>query len=273
MPEGFAPPCPRPAARLNQGRMPSSQKQQRAPRRHDSAFAFIGRRGRGRRAARPLSRPRRRARGLALSRTRLKALIEAGMSTIDGVVVRDPAARVAEGAADRGSSRRRPSKRPRSLAEDIAARHRLRGRASAGRSTSRPASSSTRPPGTPRHAGQRADRPLRRQPVGHRRGQAAGHRPSARQGHLRPAGRRQDRRRPSGPRRRCSPTTAAQARWCANICALVWGALGRAVGRRSTRRSAATPAIARRWRCVAGERGRAGGHPLAGGGDARGRPA
>ena len=39
------------------------------------------------------------ARGLALSRTRLKALIEAGRATIDGVEERDPAARVAEGAA------------------------------------------------------------------------------------------------------------------------------------------------------------------------------
>ena len=34
-----------------------------------------------------------------------------------------------------------------------------------------------------RHAGQRADRPLRRQPVGHRRREAAGHRAPARQGH------------------------------------------------------------------------------------------
>src|SRR5208283_1575688 len=39
------------------------------------------------------------ARGLALSRTRLKALIEAGQVTIDGAEARDPAARVAEGAA------------------------------------------------------------------------------------------------------------------------------------------------------------------------------
>ena len=39
------------------------------------------------------------ARGLALSRTRLKALIEAGQATIDGAEARDPAARVAEGAA------------------------------------------------------------------------------------------------------------------------------------------------------------------------------
>jgi len=37
------------------------------------------------------------ARGLALSRTRLKALIEAGQVTIDGAEARDPAARIAEG--------------------------------------------------------------------------------------------------------------------------------------------------------------------------------
>jgi len=39
------------------------------------------------------------ARGLALSRTRLKSLIEAGQVTIDGAEARDPAARVVEGAA------------------------------------------------------------------------------------------------------------------------------------------------------------------------------
>jgi len=38
------------------------------------------------------------ARGLALSRTRLKALIEAGQVTVDGAEARDPAARVAQGA-------------------------------------------------------------------------------------------------------------------------------------------------------------------------------
>jgi 23S rRNA pseudouridine1911/1915/1917 synthase len=37
------------------------------------------------------------ARGLALSRTRLKALVEAGQVTIDGAEARDPAARVVEG--------------------------------------------------------------------------------------------------------------------------------------------------------------------------------
>ena len=37
------------------------------------------------------------ARGLALSRTRLKALIEAGRVTVDGAETRDPAARLAEG--------------------------------------------------------------------------------------------------------------------------------------------------------------------------------
>ena len=38
------------------------------------------------------------ARSLALSRTRLKALIEAGEVTVDGSVARDPAMRLAEGA-------------------------------------------------------------------------------------------------------------------------------------------------------------------------------
>ena len=49
-----------------------------------------------------------------------------------------------------------------------------------------------------RHAGQCADPSLRRQPVGHRRRQAAGHRPPPRQGNQRRHGRRQDR--PRAPR-------------------------------------------------------------------------
>ena len=38
-------------------------------------------------------------RGLVLSRTRFKALIEAGQATVDGAAAREPAARVADGAA------------------------------------------------------------------------------------------------------------------------------------------------------------------------------
>ena len=91
-----------------------------------------------------------------------------------------------------------------------------------------------------RHAGQRADRPLRRQPLRHRRRQAAGHRAPARQGHQRAHGRRQDRPRPSRPRgavRRPWPHRRARAR-------LSRAGLGRARPDRaapSTARSAAAP--------------------------------
>ena len=54
-------------------------------------------------------------------------------------------------------------------------------------STSRRGWSCTRPPDMPGHARQRADRPLRRQPVRDRRGEAARHRPPARQGYERAA--------------------------------------------------------------------------------------
>jgi 23S rRNA pseudouridine1911/1915/1917 synthase len=64
----------------------------------EGVFAFVvGEGDGGERLDRFLSRAAE-ARGLALSRTRLKSLIEAGNATIDGVAISDPAARVAEGA-------------------------------------------------------------------------------------------------------------------------------------------------------------------------------
>ena len=102
----------------------------------------------------------------------------------------------------------------------------------------------------PRHrdAGQCADRPLRRQPFGHRRGQAARHRAPARQGHHRPDGGGQDRPRPSRARRavrRPRPHRAAGAR-------LSRDRLGRPPRRPrapSTSRSTGIPRAATRWRC------------------------
>ena len=88
---------------------------------------------------------------------------------------------------------------------------------------------------------------MRREPVGDRRGQAPGHRPSARQGHLGPSGRRQDRRRPSGPRRtlrRPRPHRLAGAR----ISRRSSGAASTSRPARSTPRSAAIRATARKWR-------------------------
>ena len=75
-----------------------------------------------------------------------------------------------------------------------------------------------------RHAGQRADRALRRQPLRHRRRQAAGHRAPARQGYVGAAGRRQERRgasrafrairRPRPRRARCAANTTPLSGAC-----------------------------------------------------------
>ena len=74
------------------------------------------------------------------------------------------------------------------------AQHRVRGRRDhRHRQAGRPGGASGGGP-RHRHAGQRADRALRRQPVRHRRGEAAGHRAPARQGHHRADGGGQDRR-------------------------------------------------------------------------------
>ena len=104
-----------------------------------------------------------------------------------------------------------------------------------------------------RHAGQRADRPLRRQPVRHRRGAAARHRAPARQGHDRPDGGGQDRPRPPARSPRSSPTTAAPAR----CSAAIWpssGARRTAPRAPSTSRSTATRRPATKWRCAQGGR-------------------
>ncbi len=91
-----------------------------------------------------------------------------------------------------------------------------------------------------RHAGQRADRPLRRKPFGDRRRQAPRHRAPARQGHDRRDGGGEDR--PGAPRavaaiRRPRPHRPAGAR----LSRLRLGRAGPAAGARSTRRSTATP--------------------------------
>ena len=174
------------------------------------------RRRRRRRAARPLPQPGRR-------RARARPFAHAAEGADRGRQVDD---RRRRGARSGGAGRRGRGDRARRAAGRRRG-DRRRGPAARGSSsrtsicsssTSRPGSSSIPAPGhAAGHAGQRADPPLRRQPVGHRRGQAAGHRPSPRQGHLRPAGRRQERRRPPGPRgavRRPRPQRIAR---CANI--------------------------------------------------------
>ena len=205
------------------------------------------------------------ARGLALSRTRLKALIEAGQATIDGAEARDPAARVAEG--ERIALAVPPAEDAAIAGEDLPLTivfedEHLLDRRQAGRAR-RP--SRARP--CRRDAGQRADPPLRRQPVGRRRGQAPGDRPSSRQGHLRPAGRRQERRRPPGPRgavRRPRPQRIAQAR-------ISRARLGRARARGGNRRGGDRPPPVQPREDGGGRRQArpGGGHPLARRGTAR----
>ena len=132
----------------------------------------------------------------ALSRSRLKALILGGEVTIDGRTIRDPSERVKSGAKDRrdaaGAGARQAGGR------EHPAQHRLRGRRPhRHRQAGRSRRASCRGPCV-RNTGQCADRALRRQPLGHRRRQAARHRAPARQGHDRPDGRRQERPRPQG---------------------------------------------------------------------------
>ncbi len=125
--------------------------------------------------------------------------------------------------------------------------HRVRGRPSAGdRQAGRPRrASGLRQPH--RHPRQRLDRPLRRQPVRHRRRQAAGHRASPGQGYFGAAGGRQDRRARMRVCHSNSPPTASMAACNASISR--WSG-ARSTSRRaaSTRRSAAVPRIARGWR-------------------------
>ena len=139
------------------------------------------------------------ARRIALSRTRLKALIEAGDVSVDG----QRCARSFDTARRGGAHRLRGA-----VAGGLDPRGRghspcrgLRGRPS---DRDRQAGRARRPSGAGpcgRHAGQRADPALRGKPVGRRRGQAARNRAPARQGHVRASGRRQDRRCALGPGR------------------------------------------------------------------------
>ena len=174
----------------------------------------------GGRAARRLPRaPRRRG----FSRSRLKALIKDGQVTLGrrrAATIRTPASRPAQTIdARRPARRRRRSPQAETIPLDILFedcrphRHRQAGRA--GRASGRRQ--------LDRHAGQRADRPLRRQPVRHRRRQAAGHRAPARQGHVRASwsSPRTTRRIARFPRN--SPTTAATALLEREYDALVWG--------------------------------------------------
>ena len=206
---------------------------------------FPGRHGGGRRAARPVPQP---VRGRAPHRTVAHAAQGADRGR------RGPSRRRG-GARSGAPPRRGRADRFRGAAASrfgrgrggSAARRRLRGRASHRRRQAGRARRPSRARPCRRHPRQRVDRALRRQPLGDRRGQARRDCPSARQGHLRPHGRRQDRRRPSRPRRNSSPITAAAARSSANI----WRSSGVLSAPRPARWTPRSPAIrstARRWR-------------------------
>ena len=168
------------------------------------------------------------ARVADLSRSRHKALILAGRVAIDGATIRDPGHRVNAGATI--VLELPPPEDAEIGAEDIPLAGRVRGRRA---HRHRQAGRARRPSGRrqlDRHAGQRADRPLRREPFRDRRRQAARHRASPRQGHHRPDGGRQDRPRPPRAQPRSSPTTAAPGRLRRGYLAFVWGAPDRPRG-------------------------------------------
>ena len=187
------------------------------------------------------------ARVAELSRSRLKALILAGRVAIDGATIRDPGHRVnaggtivLDGSAARGAA---------IAAEDIPLKVVYEDDELI--VIDKPAGLVVHPAAgnCDRHAGQCAGRPLRGEPVRHRRGQASRHRASARQGHHRADGGGQDRPRPSRRSRRSSPTMAAAGR-CG---AATWPSSGaRRSGRAapSTRRSTAIRTPATGWRCA-----------------------
>ena len=183
-----------------------------------------------------------------LSRSRLKALIEAGAVAVDGRTIRDPSHRVNSGAAialdvpPPEPAKPAPEPIPLNVVyedDDIIVIDK----------PEEPCRASRRRQ-LDRHAGQRADRPLRRQPLRHRRRAAARHRAPARQGHDRPHGGGEER--PRAPRAR-RPIRRPWPQRRAVRARLSRLRLGRArTGRTapSTSRSTATRARATAWRCA-----------------------
>ena len=165
----------------------------------EGAIVFaVGAAETGERLDRFLAKRRASAR-LALSRTRLKALIEEGRVAVDGVA----------GARSRRQIGRGREGRPRRAPRVGAGPRRRRPSRSISCSRTSTSSSSTSPPASsciprpdipPAPSVNALIPPLRLEPLGNRRGEAAGDRASPRQGHLRADRRRQERRRASGPR-------------------------------------------------------------------------
>ena len=183
------------------------------------------------------ARPRARRHMAALSRSRLKALIldRPGRDRRP----HDPRSRPPRQCGGHDHASTVPPPEPAAPAGGAhPAQHRLRGRRHHRHRQAERAGGASGRRQLDRHAGQRADRPLRRQPVRHRRGAAAGHRAPARQGHHRPDGGGQDRPRPPGARRpvrRPRPHRTAGAR----LSGLRLGRTGPPARARSTSRSTA----------------------------------
>ena len=148
-----------------------------------------------------------------LSRTRLQALIREGRVALGPATIEDVKYPVKPG--DRFEISVPPPVNAKPLAQEIPldvayedeCHHRHR-------QACRPRRASRRRQYRP-HPGQRAHRPLRGEPLRHRRRGAPGHRASPRQGHERPPRRRQDRPGPSravGAIRRSWPRGRARAR-------------------------------------------------------------
>ena len=177
----------------------------------------------GERLDRVLAAPCRR-----LSRSRLKALILAGAVALGGRTIRDPSHRVNAGDAivvevpPPAAGRARAGAHP--------------ARASSTRTTTSSSSTSPQPGGASRrrqldrHPGQCADRPLRRQPLRHRRGAPARHRAPARQGHHRRSWWWPRPTAPTARWRRNSPITAAPRAVQARLPGLRLGRAGPAQG-------------------------------------------
>ena len=148
-----------------------------------------------------------------LSRSRLKALILAGEVAIGGRTVRDPGHRV--NAGDTVAVALPPPEPATPAAGEHPAQHRVRGRRDHRHRQAARAGRASRRRQRHRHAGERADRPLRREPLRHRRRAPARHRAPARQGHHRADGGGEDRpraRQARRPVRRPWPHRAAPAR-------------------------------------------------------------
>ena len=181
-----------------------------------------------------------------LSRSRLKALILAGDVAIGGRTIRDPGHRVNVGEAIMVDvpPPEPPAPRP-SRSRSRSSTRTARSSSSTSRGLCRP--SRRRP--RHRHAGQCADRPLRGQPFGHRRGAASRHRAPARQGHHRPHGGGQDRPRPPGAGKAIRRPRPGGAAVDAAISPSSGGCPTGPTAP-STSRSTVTRAPATTWRCA-----------------------